>query len=71
VEQSGQDNLRKLESMKDEAFLGGGKKRIDAQHSKGKLTRKGSMPSTARASLLRASVYFCCLMMIHLRSSTC
>jgi propionyl-CoA carboxylase beta chain len=50
VEQSGQDNLRKLESMKDEAFLGGGKKRIDAQHSKGKLT---------------------CLMMIHLRSSTC
>ena len=40
VQQSGQDNLRKLESMKEEAFLGGGAKRIEAQHRKGKLTAR-------------------------------
>ncbi len=40
VQQSDQDNLRKLESMKEEAFLGGGAKRIEAQHRKGKLTAR-------------------------------
>jgi propionyl-CoA carboxylase beta chain len=40
IVQPGQDNLGKLESMKEEAFLGGGKKRIDAQHKKGKLTAR-------------------------------
>ena len=38
--QPGQDNLKKLESMKEEAFLGGGTKRIEAQHKKGKLTAR-------------------------------
>jgi propionyl-CoA carboxylase beta chain len=40
VDQSAQDNLRKLESMKEEAFLGGGVRRIEAQHRKGKLTAR-------------------------------
>ena len=40
VRQPGEDNLRKLESMKEEAFLGGGVKRIEAQHRKGKLTAR-------------------------------
>ncbi len=40
VQQPGEDNLRKLESMKEEAFLGGGTKRIEAQHRKGKLTAR-------------------------------
>jgi len=40
VQQADQDNLRKLESMKEEAFLGGGTKRIEAQHRKGKLTAR-------------------------------
>ncbi len=40
VQQAGEDNLRKLESMKEEAFLGGGIKRIETQHRKGKLTAR-------------------------------
>jgi len=40
VQQPGEDNLRKLESMKEEAFLGGGAKRIEVQHRKGKLTAR-------------------------------
>lgn len=40
MEQPGQDILRKLESMKQEAFLGGGAKRIEAQHRRGKLTAR-------------------------------
>jgi len=40
VQQPGQDNLIKLEAMKEEAFLGGGAKRIEAQHRKGKLTAR-------------------------------
>jgi propionyl-CoA carboxylase beta chain len=32
--------LEKLESLNDEAMLGGGKERIDAQHKKGKLTAR-------------------------------
>lgn len=35
-----QDNLTKLEAMKEGAFLGGGAKRIEAQHRKGKLTAR-------------------------------
>ena len=35
-----QDILRRLKSMKEDAFLGGGEKRIDAQHGKGKLTAR-------------------------------
>jgi propionyl-CoA carboxylase beta chain len=38
--QPGQDNLRKLEKMKEEAFLCGGTKRIETQHKKGKLTAR-------------------------------
>ena len=38
--QPDQDNLRKLETMKEDAFLGGGAKRIEAQHRKGKLTAR-------------------------------
>ena len=40
IVQPGQDNLKKLETMKEEAFLSGGTKRIDAQHKKGKLTAR-------------------------------
>ena len=40
VRRSEQDNLTKLEAMKEEAFLGGGTKRIEAQHRKGKLTAR-------------------------------
>ena len=40
IVQPGQDNLKKLESMKEEAFLGGGTKRIETQHKKGKLTAR-------------------------------
>lgn len=40
VQRPEQDNLTKLESMKEEAFLGGGFQRIDAQHRKGKLTAR-------------------------------
>ena len=40
MEQPEQSNLEKLESMKEEALLGGGIKRIDVQHSKGKLTAR-------------------------------
>jgi acetyl-CoA carboxylase carboxyltransferase component len=40
MQQPGQDNLIKLESMKEEALLGGGAKRIEAQHKKGKLTAR-------------------------------
>ncbi len=35
-----EDKLNKLESMRAEARLGGGQKRIDAQHEKGKLTAR-------------------------------
>ncbi len=38
--QHGEDNLKKLESMKENAFLGGGAKRIETQHRKGKLTAR-------------------------------
>ncbi|HTG00707.1 MAG TPA: acyl-CoA carboxylase subunit beta [Nitrospirota bacterium] len=40
VRHSEQDNLTKLESMKEEALLGGGVKRIAAQHGRGKLTAR-------------------------------
>ena len=40
VRRSEQDNLTKLEAMKEGAFLGGGIKRIEAQHRKGKLTAR-------------------------------
>jgi len=40
VQRPEQDNLTKLEAMKEEAFLGGGIKRIEAQHRKGKLTAR-------------------------------
>ena len=40
MERLEQDNLTKLEVMKEEAFLGGGIKRIEAQHRKGKLTAR-------------------------------
>jgi len=40
VQRIEQDNLTKLEVMKEEAFLGGGAKRIEAQHRKGKLTAR-------------------------------
>ena len=34
------DNLASLEAMKDTAFQGGGVRRIEAQHKKGKLTAR-------------------------------
>jgi propionyl-CoA carboxylase beta chain len=34
------DRIRRLEEMRREALLGGGEKRIDAQHTKGKLTAR-------------------------------
>jgi propionyl-CoA carboxylase beta chain len=40
MERPGEDNLAALESMKDKALKGGGDKRIDAQHGKGKLTAR-------------------------------
>jgi propionyl-CoA carboxylase beta chain len=40
MQQSEENNLQKLESMKEEALLGGGTKRIDIQHGKGKLTAR-------------------------------
>jgi len=40
MQPSEQDNLIKLDSMKKEALLGGGTKRIEAQHKKGKLTAR-------------------------------
>lgn len=45
---------KKLESARSEAELGGGQKRIDAQHSRGKLTareRVRKLLRTARNSL--------------------
>ncbi len=38
--QSREDKLRKLEELNKEAELGGGKKRIESQHKKGKLTAR-------------------------------
>ena len=35
-----QDILGELETRRDQARLGGGQKRIDAQHGKGKLTAR-------------------------------
>ena len=35
-----QDKIASLKSKKEEALLGGGKKRIDDQHKKGKLTAR-------------------------------
>ncbi|MEC7660702.1 MAG: carboxyl transferase domain-containing protein, partial [Pseudomonadota bacterium] len=35
-----QDIIRKLEEMRDKAYLGGGERRIKAQHAKGKLTAR-------------------------------
>ena len=35
-----QDIIRKLEEMRDKARLGGGERRIKAQHAKGKLTAR-------------------------------
>ncbi len=35
-----QDVISKLEAMRDEARLGGGQRRIDSQHGKGKLTAR-------------------------------
>ena len=35
-----QDIIRKLEKMRDKARLGGGERRIKAQHAKGKLTAR-------------------------------
>ncbi len=35
-----EEKLNKLEQMRAEAKLGGGQKRIDAQHKKGKLTAR-------------------------------
>ena len=35
-----QDIIRKLEEMREKARLGGGERRIKAQHSKGKLTAR-------------------------------
>jgi propionyl-CoA carboxylase beta chain len=40
VERSENDNLRTLQSMKDEAFMGGGPDRIQGQHRKGRLTAR-------------------------------
>jgi len=40
MQPSGQDKLIKLESMKEEALLGGGAKRIETQHKKGTLTAR-------------------------------
>jgi propionyl-CoA carboxylase beta chain len=40
MERPGEDNLAALESMKDKALQGGGEKRIEAQHGKGKLTAR-------------------------------
>ena len=34
------DNIKKLHELRDKAKLGGGQKRIDAQHSKGKYTAR-------------------------------
>lgn len=34
------DNIKKLKDLREKASLGGGQKRIDAQHSKGKLTAR-------------------------------
>ncbi|MEM7652448.1 MAG: carboxyl transferase domain-containing protein, partial [Pseudomonadota bacterium] len=35
-----EDILRKLQAMRDQAAEGGGQRRIDAQHGKGKLTAR-------------------------------
>ena len=35
-----EDKLKRLEAMQAEALLGGGEKRIEAQHKKGKLTAR-------------------------------
>ena len=40
VDRSGHDNLRMLKELKGCAYAGGGSKRIDAQHAKGKLTAR-------------------------------
>ena len=40
MEEQIQDNIRALENMREEALLGGGKKRIDTQHQLGKLTAR-------------------------------
>ena len=40
MQQLEQDNLQTLEAMKEKALQGGGSKRIEVQHSKGKLTAR-------------------------------
>ena len=35
-----QENINKLNNLRDKASLGGGKEKIDAQHKKGKLTAR-------------------------------
>ena len=40
MQQCEQDNLQALEDMKEKALQGGGSKRIEVQHSKGKLTAR-------------------------------
>ncbi|MCA1745523.1 MAG: methylmalonyl-CoA carboxyltransferase, partial [Bacteroidales bacterium] len=37
---SNQDKIQKLIDLRTEAKLGGGQKRIDAQHAKGKMTAR-------------------------------
>ena len=50
--------LAELEAKRDRARLGGGQKRIDAQHAKGKLTA-------------RERIDFCCSIMTALKSGIC
>ena len=45
------DILEKLEKMRREARLGGGKKRIEAQHKRGKLTARALILKKWRLTL--------------------
>lgn len=42
-----QDKIQELMSLRDKARLGGGEKRIDSQHKKGKLTARLTVRSSS------------------------
>ena len=60
-----QDIIRKLEEMREKARLGGGERRIKAQHSKGKLTARERIEILMMRDLLKNGI---CLLSKNLMS---
>ena len=51
-----EDIIKELEKRREKAKIGGGKKRIDSQHSKGKLTARERIEEIFDKSLSRLKV---------------